>query len=224
MWSVFGREFVVVSNKDDAVQQSCSSGEELRHPQPCHWPFSPLWSVCAGESGFPLSLHCTCTSPNFRLQENRQPSEKYFEVYPDQNEQLVLLNTCRHTPSAFSEWKLISAPRQSNQSPLPCKVFLDIYPLCMTCMPVVFNLFCSFEKWVSLTSYLAGVKQGENVCRLEQPHSPTAGISFSQILSQGIQTWILGSWTGYTVSPRKASSRRWKTGDTLLSQHFIPSI
>ena len=28
---------------------------------------------------------------------------------------------------------------------------------------------------VSLTTFVTKVKEGENVCRLEQPHSPTAG-------------------------------------------------
>ena len=32
-----GCELVVALDKDDKVNQSCS-GEELRHPQPCHWP------------------------------------------------------------------------------------------------------------------------------------------------------------------------------------------
>ena len=42
---VADREFVVGSDKDDVAKQSCSSGgEELRHPQLCHWPSSSaLW-------------------------------------------------------------------------------------------------------------------------------------------------------------------------------------
>ena len=67
---------------------------------------------------------------------------------------------------------MISASRQSDQSSSPRKVFLcpDVHDLYVACFQAAFTLHQS-----RLTFYLAGIKQGENVCRLEQSHSTTAG-------------------------------------------------
>ena len=127
---VAGREFVVGSGKDDEAKQSCSSsGEELRHPQPCHWPScssSALWSVCRWKWISTLAdLHLS----QFQEQANSSQVKSIFWINPGQNELRDLSNINHHAPSAFSEWKLISsASRQSNQSSSPCKVFLHICP------------------------------------------------------------------------------------------------
>ena len=66
---------------------------------------------------------------------------------------------------------------------------------------------------MSLTAILAGVKEGENVCRLEQSHSTTAGefgLNPSNLININLNT---GSWAGYTVCPCKASARGWEAGD-----------
>ena len=104
----------------------------------------------------------------------QQPSEKYFL---DQSGAKWTARSVKHKPPRPLSLQWVKVDLFCLQAVKPIIFALQGLPsylpesfpnlLCMTCVLAVWE--------VSLTAILAGVKEGENVCRLEQPHPATAG-------------------------------------------------